>query len=541
MSNQVSTRIQAEAIHELEIDMPPGTELMRDTTHIHLTKSHNSVLVPQPSNDINDPLNWSKKWKFILMVGQFLTAMVHQIGGLSVAPQVPYYMETYDRSLNDVLNFIGIYIITTGLSTIFWVGASTKVGRRPILLTSCGLGIFVALWRALATSYRSQMAAAAIHGIASGPAQTVSGQLVSDVMFLHERGLYMGLFSFAFFAAMTIGPVIAGVMSERYGWRSFWWLDFGLYIFLFVWTLFLIPETKWNRSNNVMENSPDGVTEVSVKGSVDNSIEKVTSLNEDIIIVDEFLYKGSPSRKQFGISHLDRTARKRDMLRPFWVPFKLFFFPIVLWAGFVYSGSASIFLVVNLTQSDNFAASPYNFSSSSVGFTNFATLGGIFIGLVTSGPLSDWLCRWSTKRNNGIREPEMRLPALIPFALCQLLGIVIIALGYEYKWKWPIIVIIGYGLVGIQVASVTTIAATYAVDGYRAVTGDIFVLASLIKDLYAYGLSKWLPTWIQEVGYKTPILVALAVAFIPILLGVLLYFFGKSLRKLSRNSFVHDF
>lgn len=35
------------------------------------------------------------------------------------------------------------------------------------------------------------------------------------------------------------------------------------------------------------------------------------------------------------------------------------------------------------------------------------------IGLVTAGPLSDWIAMRLTLRNGGIREPEMRLPTMV--------------------------------------------------------------------------------------------------------------------------------
>lgn len=96
----------------------------------------------------------------------------------------------------------------------------------------------------------------------------------------------------------------------------------------------------------------------------------------------------------------------------FWTPWKLFAFPIVEFAAFVVSWSCSSFLTINLTQSQNFAAPPYNLDSQTVGFMNFAILIGAGIGLATAGPLSDWISARATKNNGGIREPEMRLPAM---------------------------------------------------------------------------------------------------------------------------------
>jgi hypothetical protein len=95
-------------------------------------------------------------------------------------------------------------------------------------------------------------------------------------------------------------------------------------------------------------------------------------------------------------------------------------------------------LTLNLTQSQAFAAPPYNFSSAKIGFFNFAILIGAFIGLFTAGPLSDAVAARLTKRNKGIREPEMRLLAMIPYVILMVIGNVIVAVGYEHTWDWKV-------------------------------------------------------------------------------------------------------
>lgn len=105
------------------------------------------------------------------------------------------------------------------------------------------------------------------------------------------------------------------------------------------------------------------------------------------------------------------------------------------------------------------------------GFYNFAILVGGFIGLGTAGPLSDWVADRATRRNGGVREPEMRLPAMIPYVFIMILGNIVVALGYQYKWSWQVIVIIGYACAGIQVAALPAITSTYAVDSYKQAAG----------------------------------------------------------------------
>ncbi len=87
--------------------------------------------------------------------------------------------------------------------------------------------------------------------------------------------------------------------------------------------------------------------------------------------------------------------------------------------------AANALLAVNITQSQGLAAPPYNFTPGQVGFANFALVAGGVIGLLVAGSWSDWVIMAATKKNNGIREAEMRLPALYPFIFAALIGLVV--------------------------------------------------------------------------------------------------------------------
>ena len=153
--------------------------------------------------------------------------------------------------------------------------------------------------------------------------------------------------------------------------------------------------------------------------------------------MDPYLGKGYPSKAQFGF-YTPNANPLQSIVLDIWIPWKLFAFPIIEFAAFVVSWSASSFLTLNLTQSEVFAAPPYHFSPVAVGFTNFAVLVGGLIGLVTAGPLSDWISMALTRRNKGVREPEMRLPTMIPYVLIMILGNFIVAFGYQQQWSWKV-------------------------------------------------------------------------------------------------------
>ena len=166
-------------------------------------------------------------------------------------------------------------------------------------------------------------------------------------------------------------------MAEQIGWRSFWWLNVGMFGFTIIATIFLFPETKWHRQHMTDVNQgstlPSPVSEGVLKeGSSDDHIEESKTQAQfprlaasETAQKDPYLGKGVPSKQQF------KLWQPRDphsnLLREILTPWKLMVLPIVQFASFVVSWSASVFLTVNLTQSQNFAAPPYNYSSSVIG------------------------------------------------------------------------------------------------------------------------------------------------------------------------------
>jgi hypothetical protein len=89
----------------------------------------------------------------------------------------------------------------------------------------------------------------------------------------------------------------------------------------------------------------------------------------------------------------------------------------------------------------------------------------------------------------GIREAEMRLPALIPYVILTGISTIIRGIVYERFWDWEIICVIGYGLTGLSVTTIPTIAIAYAIDCYKPISGEIIVVATIVKNTCGFGMS----------------------------------------------------
>ena len=258
-----------------------------------------------------------------------------------------------------------------------------------------------------------------------------------------------------------IGPIISGAMASSVGWRNFYWLNVAILAFAAIAVLVGFPETKWRRpaANEILvttqtPDSPSNDEAVEKQDEILVTTQMPDSPTKDMTgekrddpsgsgsgnvntIAEADLGKSKPAKWQWKLLQPAENPFK-SLLVEFLVPWKLLLYPIVIFASLIVAFSSTCYLMVNYVQSEGLAAPPYLFSTQAVGFTNFASLVGALLGLFTAGPASDYVSAALTKRNKGIREPEMRLITMIPYVLIMILGNFMVGYGFKNSWNWRV-------------------------------------------------------------------------------------------------------
>jgi hypothetical protein len=341
---------------------------------------------------------------------------------------------------------------------------------------------------------------------------------------------------------------MAGSIAAHYGWQSFFWLETALSGASIVLVVLAFPETKFNRGHHTASSSQSSLRGQSLGSSdthTENQLEKQqtrTGLHTFPSTTPASRSTGRPSRSQFMPFQAPDPRWKSFILRDTLTPIKCFFNPIILWAGLMVAGPADLLLFFNLTESPVLAAPPYLFTPDKVGYTNFAFAIGALVGLATAGPFSDWIAARGARKNGGVREAEMRLPALVPYMVITMLSAILGGLAYQRQWAWGHIVVWGYGFAGLSVTTVPTIAIAYAIDCYKPISGEIMVVATVCKNFIGFSYSYWVfdIAHTSKDGWLTPAMIIFACAVGPAVLAVPLYFgVGKRLRYWTRHSDVH--
>lgn len=343
----------------------------------------------------------------------------------------------------------------------------------------------------------------------------------------------MGLYFTFYFSGAFLGPIMSGNIAAAHGWRSFFWLTVALAAFSTALLIFCFPETKWRRNTA----NHAGIKEVKTGAEGPGTVEFETSSQD--AIGGAAVGQGRPSKAQYGVFQKIDPNWAKYLVRDITTPIIVFFNPIVFWAALMLMGPADLLLMFNLTESPLFASPAYGWNPGQVGYSNFAFFVGGIVGVLTAGPFSDWLARRSTIGNNGIREAEMRLPALIPFVIFFIISHIVGAVGYTRLWPWPAIVVCGYGFSGLAVTSIPAIAIAYAVDCYKPIAGEIMVVATVMKNLLGFALSYWVFNVAAKDGFVAVFMTQFAVDMLPIVMTIPLFLFGKKLRRWTRNSQIH--
>ncbi|PMD47530.1 MFS general substrate transporter [Hyaloscypha variabilis F] len=504
----------------IEAELIPGTEILLASDEgygIHSNTNEELVLVPTPSDQPDDPLNWSVGWKATVILNQAFFVFISVLTPLSIAPLTPIFMQEFHKTLTQVNYLFGAAAITLGYTNFIIVPFSNIFGRRPAILI-CGLVCVLAnIWQALTTSYPSFIGARVISGFGAGANESIMPMVIADVMFMHQRGLWMGLYFWAYFLGTFIGPIISGNIAAHVSWRWFFWVCTIFQGVSLIMMIFMFPETLYKRPN---------------LATSDHGSNHIRSLPERPV--------GRPSKHQFSLIPRPEFEDKDLVFRDILAPIQIFSFPIILWAAFSFNFAANCLLALNLTQSQVFAAPPYLFSPAQVGFVNFAFVVGGIIGLLTAGPFSDWISMRATARNKGVREPEMRLIALVPYVCICLVGMTVTAVGYQRHWPWQAVVVIGYGFVGIQVVSIPAILISYAIDSYRHIPGQIMLAGTIIKNSFGFGMIFYFNDWAAKDGFIPPVMTMMALTVGFTVIGMVVFMiWGKKFRRATMHSKLH--
>ncbi|OJJ33646.1 hypothetical protein ASPWEDRAFT_114016 [Aspergillus wentii DTO 134E9] len=445
-----------------DLDLPPGTEILYDNDNAYANRlQHRSkgdsriLLVPQPSSDPNDPLRWSRTKKGFIFANACWYAFMGSITGPIMAGGMNQLSQFFGKSLQQLTYANGATLVCQGVFNIVWMPFAIKYGRRPVYLFSTFLMLIACVWLGIASTrnYTVFIVGRAFLGAFEAPIESIVPSTITDTFFLHHRGELVSLYGLAILGGNELGPMISAFIIQALGMN---WAFFIVAMFVgatLVSIFFFMPETKFlgPRPHIITQPASDKDNAVSVT-TVGEEIAPI--LRKSYVKELKFWSQGDPS-----INLLHAALR----------PLVLLAYPTVVWSCFVYGMALSWNVILGATVAQMFSPPPYGFNSNGQGLFFLSPFAGSLVGVYFSGPVGDWIANVFTRRNHGIREPEMRLPTCLLAAFFTFFGALWFGLSYEAKTSWPVPVV-GAGVLSVGSQMGTTLGMNYALDCHKEVS-----------------------------------------------------------------------
>ncbi|KAJ5537758.1 hypothetical protein N7494_007237 [Penicillium frequentans] len=515
----------------------PGTELLIDQDnsdtiqhyqHVAHGDSH-LLLVPQPSlTDPNDPLLWPRWKKWTVFGNGLFYSFNGGVTGPMMAGGMIGLSVFFQRPLSDIAYSNGATLICQGFGTLLWMPMTVKFGRRPVYLLSNFLMGIACIWLAIASekTFPNLVCARAFLGLFEAPIEAIVPSTIADIFFLHERGEMIALYGLSVLGGNELGPLFSAYIIEYLSLRwAFFIIAISIGVSLALMT-FLMPET-------IFEGHRPIIVPVSSYDSKEESKQEEAEKHSSEHIETEERVSGESLTvtKRTYMQDLFRFTANKDV--SLWAlfkrPFILMAYPTVLWSSLIYGMSLSWNVILGIIVAQLFSPPPYYFTSGSQGLVFLSPLVGSLLGTYLCGPLADRTATWFTARNNGVREPEMRLPTCIMAAFLTFLGALISGLTYNVKTHWagPII---GFGVLSAGAQMGATLAISYSLDCHKELSAEIMVTISCLKSLVAWIWTWCINDWLSASGILTVFMVIATVNVLVYGTTIIFHFYGKSIR-----------
>ena len=107
------------------------------------------------------------------------------------------------------------------------------------------------------------------------------------------------------------------------------------------------------------------------------------------------------------------TLTRESFLKLFLRPLGLICLPPILWAALVQAVTIGFLVAVSSNVNLAFETS-YHFKPYQIGLCFVSAIVGSVLGIFAGGHFSDWVADFLTKRNDGIRDPEVGCSCVPP-------------------------------------------------------------------------------------------------------------------------------
>lgn len=229
-----------EAVLKQQLGLPADAVLKKDAT--------GRVLIPQPSDDPNDPLNWPVWRKRLVLVMLAVASFTCDYSAATGASALLAQAAQWHISPNVVNHATAGNTFMLGVGGIVTVWLSAYFGRLPVIAWFTLIAAATAVWSAAAGSFESYMASRILNGLFVVAAAGSGLMWINDVFFFHERPRMINVWSTAIILSPFLGPQFMAAILQVTSWRVGMYLNFGIIMTSLITIVLIGQETFYPRN-----------------------------------------------------------------------------------------------------------------------------------------------------------------------------------------------------------------------------------------------------------------------------------------------------
>ncbi|KAJ3505032.1 hypothetical protein NLJ89_g7631 [Agrocybe chaxingu] len=426
-------------------------------------------------NDPLNPKNWSykKKWAATLVVSSF--TFISPVSSSMVAPASEQIAQQFGITSSVLIAMTtSVFILGYAVGPLFIGPLSEIYGRSRVLQLS---NLFYLAWNTgcgFAQNQSQLIAFRFLAGIGGSAPLSVGGGVLGDTWHPEERGKAIAIYSLAPLLGPVIGPVCGGWIAERSTWRWVFWSTSIVDVIIQISGLFFLRETF-----------APFLLEQKAKGIRANMDPEKAGKYKHVRTV----YESSDDRSW-------KSIFRKALIRPF----QLFAFETIVQLLGIYMAFVYGLFYLFLTTMPEIFARVYHQRVGIAGL-NYISLGvGLTIVSQVNARVMDKIYIYFKKKNNGVGEPEFRLPSMMPGTILLPFGLLLSGWSAQQGLHW-IVTDVGIACVGAGMILVFQAIQTYLVDAFTLHAASALAAASCLRSLAGFGFPLFAPAMYAKLGY----------------------------------------
>lgn len=463
------------------------------------------------SIDQCDPLTWPIRIRIINTIIISFMTMLCMYGSSVFMPSIPELCEKFDEPETLVVLGATLYVIGVMLGPLIFSPLSELYGRRPLNIFGYTLFALMQIPTALSVNLAMFVVFRFFSGFFGSVGLGIGAGSLSDMFSKRDRGKYIGIY----FLGICLGPAIAPITSgfiagSSISWRwEFWILLMLSGVSLLAGVVFLketyAPVLKRKQAKKLLEKQEN-------QKSVEVKISEITESSQQI----------DPDKSFAEVVHILVTTIRRPLHLLCTQPIMIL---ISLIVGTVYG-----ILYLLFTAFAEVWILQYHFTSGLSGLTYISlSIGQVFAVFVLL-PLNQKYWLSAVQKNNGVPEPEFRLPMAFLGCFAIMTGMFIFGWTVQYKVFW-FVPLIGTTLVGAGFVMTFNPMNMFIVDNYGRYAASAMAAIAIPRNIFGACFPLFAEKLFERLGYGwgSSLLAFLLVAINFSIAA--LYMFGKIIRE----------